>query len=186
MTVLDILYYPHPILRQPCRELSPWEVVSPGIQRCIEDLIETMYCHHGTVGLAAPQVGQPIQLLVMDSMAKSTKDRLRVMINPVIIRQSQWKYSREGCLSFPDYLVTTKRARRLAVNWITPEGELETGEFRDLEAIILQHEIDHLHGILFLDRVKSLQTDFMHRGGETGKSLEDLEKTIDPSLNQMV
>ncbi len=163
MTVLEILLYPNAVLRQPCRELSAADIRSGEIQELVNSMVETMYHFPGTVGLAAPQVGSPVQIFVMDSVSKTTKDRLHIMINPRIVQQSQWKYSREGCLSFPEYLVTVKRARKLTMTWFNEHGEEQTGEFRDFEAIIAQHEADHLEGILFLDRVKNIQTDLVHR-----------------------
>lgn len=163
MTLLEILTYPNPVLRQPCRPLTPEEIRSEAIQTLIADMIDTMYHHAGSVGLAAPQVGVPVQLFVMDSTAKESRERLKVLINPVMTQQSQWKYSREGCLSFPDYLVTVKRARKVTATWLTPDGEESSEAFRDFEAIILQHEADHLQGILFLDRVKNMQTDLIRR-----------------------
>lgn len=163
MPLREILLYPNPVLRKPCRDLTVDDLGSDGIQTLIQDMIETMYHYPGTVGLAAPQVGESVQIFVMDSTAKTTKDRLKVLINPVILRQSQWKYSREGCLSFPDYLVTVKRARKITVQWLTPEGQTQTEEMRDFEAIIVQHELDHLQGVLFIDRVKNIQTDLVLR-----------------------
>jgi peptide deformylase len=126
-------------------------------------MIETLYHFPGTVGLAASQVGVPVQIMVIDSTAKTTKDRLMVLINPVLTQQSQWKYSREGCLSFPEYLVTVKRARKITAEWLDPKGQLQSEAFRDFEAVIIQHELDHLQGILFIDRVKNMQTDLILR-----------------------
>lgn len=164
MTILEILLYPHPMLRQPCKPLSLAELAAPEIQALINSMVDTMYHFEGTVGLAASQVGALVQVFVMDSTVKTApRERLRVMINPVITQQSQWKYSREGCLSFPEYLVTVKRARKLTVTYLTPQGEEVTEDFKDFEAIIIQHEIDHLHGVLFLDRVKNIQTDLILR-----------------------
>jgi peptide deformylase len=163
MSILDILLYPHPTLRKPGKLLSKADIASTEIQTLIADMTETMYHHTGSVGLAALQIGASVQIFVMDSTAKTDRNRLHVMINPVIHQQSQWKYSREGCLSFPDYLVTVKRARKLTMSWHTPESEVLTEEFLDFEAIILQHELDHLQGILFLDRVKNMQTDLILR-----------------------
>ncbi len=163
MAILKILLYPNPVLRQQCQPVSQEELASETTQTLIKDMIETMYNYEGTVGLAAPQVGVPLQIMVMDATAKTTRDRLFVVINPVIIQQSQWKYSREGCLSFPDYLVTVKRARKLTASCLNQYQDEETLVFKDFEAIIFQHEWDHLQGILFIDRVKNIQTDILDR-----------------------
>jgi peptide deformylase len=163
MALRDILLYPNPILRQPCAPVLPEEIASPRIQQIIRDMVETMYHHEGTVGLAAPQIGEPIQILVMDSTVKTTRDRLFVMINPTIVQQSQWKYAKEGCLSFPDYLVTVKRARKVITSWHNPDGSVQEDTLQGFEAVIFQHELDHLQGILFIDRLKNMQTDLVHR-----------------------
>ncbi len=163
MTVLDILRYPHPMLRRVCEPVSSEDLASGPVQRLIQDMIETMYHHPGTVGLAAPQVGMPLQIFVMDATAKTTRDALKVIVNPVIVQQSQWKYSREGCLSFPNYLVTVKRARKMTVQWSSPTSEPLTAEMKDFEALIFQHETDHLQGVLFVDRVRNASQDIMTR-----------------------
>ncbi len=163
MPVLEILQYPHPMLREKCRYLSPEEIRSDAIQTLIRDMIETMYAFEGTVGLAAPQVGHPVHLMVIDALAKTTRDKLKVIINAEIIQQSQWKYAREGCLSFPEYLVTVKRARKVTGTYYDQTGTLQTEPFRDFEAVILQHEADHLEGILFIDRLQNPETDLILR-----------------------
>jgi len=127
--------------------------------------VETLYAQPGAVGLAAVQVGQALRVLVLDDSARTTRDRLRVMVNPVLESASQWKYGREGCLSFPDWLVTVKRARRVAASWLTVEGEPRAAELRDFEAVIFQHELDHLDGILFIDRMRDPTRDFSLRSG---------------------
>ncbi len=163
MAILDILLYPNPVLREKCRPVSSDEVQSEAFQQLIDSMIETLYAKPGTVGLAAPQVGHPVQLFVLDATAKTTCDRLFVLINPVITQQSNWKYSREGCLSFPQYIVTVKRARKLAMTWMDRSGQLVNEQFTDFEAIIAQHELDHLSGILFIDRVRNIDTDIIER-----------------------
>lgn len=168
MPVLEILRYPNPILRQPAQVLTAAEILSDDIQGLVRDMVETMYGFPGTVGLAAPQVGRSVQIFVMDADAKSaSREHLEVVINPQIVQQSQWKYSREGCLSFPEYLVTVKRARKMTATWYDATGQQKEGELRDFEAIIFQHELDHLQGILFIDRVRNMQTDLMIRETQT-------------------
>ncbi len=163
MTIRKIRLYPDPILRQKCRPVDLQEIETAYIQDLVNDMVKTMYHFEGTVGLAACQVGEPVRIFVMDSTAKTTRDRLKVLINPTINAQSQWKYSREGCLSFPDYIVTVKRARKMILSWHTPAGEQVEEDLRDFEAIIAQHEFDHLEGILFLDRIKNINTDLIIR-----------------------
>jgi peptide deformylase len=117
----------------------------------------------GAVGLAAPQVGQSVRVFVMDTNAFTTRDNLKVMVNPKIITASRNKTMREGCLSFPDYLANVKRSQRITVEAFDAYGVLQTYELKHLEAVCVQHEIDHLDGILMMDRIESLKTDWLRR-----------------------
>jgi peptide deformylase len=124
----------------------------------LRDLEETMRAHPGCVGLAAPQVGHDLRCLVVDvsssPRAVENHGTLR-LVNPRILEATQWKTSREGCLSFPDLLANVKRAQRIKVAALdeagVPVGFVAVG----FEAVALQHEIDHLDGVLFLDRIRS-------------------------------
>jgi peptide deformylase len=160
MSVLKILKYPHPILRIPCPELT---VFDQTLQDLVADMVETMYHGTGAVGLAAPQVGQSVRVFVMDTNAFTTRDNLKVMVNPKIITASRNKTMREGCLSFPDYLANVKRSQRITVEAFDAFGVLQTYELKHLEAVCVQHEIDHLDGILMMDRIESLKTDWLRR-----------------------
>lgn len=162
MAVLKIYQYPHPILRQVC---SPVTVFDERLQQLARDMVETMYARPGSVGLAAPQVGHPIRMLVMDVTAATTREALKVLVNPVIVQQSRNKVVREGCLSFPDYLANVKRATRLTVQAHDPFGQLHEYDVKHLEAVCVQHEIDHLDGVLMIDRIDSLKTDWIRRTG---------------------
>ena len=160
MSVLKILKYPHPILRIPCPALT---VFDQTLQDLVADMVETMYHGTGAVGLAAPQVGQSVRVFVMDTNAFTTRDNLKVMVNPKIITSSRNKTMREGCLSFPDYLANVKRSQRITVEAFDAYGVLQTYELKHLEAVCVQHEIDHLDGILMMDRIESLKTDWLRR-----------------------
>ncbi len=160
MSVLKILKYPHPILRIPCPELK---VFDQTLQDLVADMVETMYHGTGAVGLAAPQVGQSVRVFVMDTNAFTTRDNLKVMVNPKIITASRNKTMREGCLSFPDYLANVKRSQRLTVEAFDAFGVLHSYELKHLEAVCVQHEMDHLDGILMMDRIESLKTDWLRR-----------------------
>lgn len=166
MAVLKIYKYPHPILRVPGVDVDPATI--PDIQTLIDDMIETMYAGPGAIGLAAPQIGQSVRIFIMDMAAREVitdpnASQLRVLINPVITQQSRNKLMREGCLSFPDYLANIKRATRITYEAYDRDGKLKTYEARDLEAVAVQHEIDHLDGVLMIDRVASLKTDLIRR-----------------------
>lgn len=160
MAVLKVLKYPHPILRETCTPVGGWD---PSIEKLIQDMIETMYDHPGAVGLAAPQVGSPVRIVVIDISAKTTRDQLKVLVNPVIVQQSRNKLVREGCLSFPEYLANIKRSLRATVECLNAVGEPVIHSVEGLEAIAIQHELDHLEGVLLIDRVQSLKTDLIRR-----------------------
>ena len=160
MSVLKILKYPHPILRIPCPELT---VFDQTLQDLVADMVETMYHGTGAVGLAAPQVGQSVRVFVMDTTAHTTRNNLKVMVNPTILSASRNKTMREGCLSFPEYLANIKRSQRISVQAFDAQGLLHTYELKHLEAVCVQHEIDHLDGILMMDRIESLKTDWLRR-----------------------
>ncbi|HEY3997386.1 MAG TPA: peptide deformylase [Candidatus Xenobia bacterium] len=159
MPVLDVLLYPDPRLKQPS---PPVEAVDATVQGVVDDLIETMHAHPG-VGVAAPQVGVMQRIVVIDVTGKAPGQGLIVMINPVITRMEEEKTVREGCLSIPEYTANVTRAQKV---WFTAQDR--DGVSRELyseglEAVAVQHEMDHLDGILFLDRVRSLKKDLFRR-----------------------
>ena len=160
MTVLKILKYPHPILRVPCPERLDFD---QALQDLVANMVETMYHGKGAVGLAAPQVGYSVRVFVMDTHAYTTRDNLKIMVNPKIVSASRNKTMREGCLSFPEYLANVKRSQRITVEAFDAFGILHTYELKHLEAVCVQHEIDHLDGILMMDRIESLKTDWLRR-----------------------
>jgi peptide deformylase len=160
MTVLPVLKYPHPALRVRCEEVVRFDA---DFQALVADLIETMYSGPGAIGLAANQTGHTARVFVMDVNAFTTRDALKVMVNPVIVTASRNKVMREGCLSFPEYLANIKRAQRVEMQAYDQYGELHTYELKHMEAICAQHELDHLDGILMMDRIASLKTDWIRR-----------------------
>jgi peptide deformylase len=163
MTILPVLRYQNPILRAKSELV---EKVNQEIQRIIGDIIETMYASPGCVGVAAPQVGYPLRIFVIDVSRKTGPKKnhgLLVFINPVIVYAEGEKIIREGCLSIPDFLGNVKRARITILRGINREGEGVEILSQGLEAIAVQHEIDHLDGVLFIHRVNSVGTDITRR-----------------------
>lgn len=160
MAVLRILKYPHPILRKQCEPVTSWD---NALSKLIDDMTETLYASPGAVGLAACQIGEPVRLMILDVSSQEDRSEYKVLINPTIIEATRNKTMREGCLSFPDYLANVKRATRLTFNAYDRDRELRTYTVRGLEAIAVQHEIDHLEGILMIDRIHSLKTDWIRR-----------------------
>lgn len=160
MALLKIYKYPHPVLREKGLVVTGFD---EAFRVLIQDMIETMYICPGAVGLAAPQVGIAQRVFVMDILAKTTRDALKVIVNPEIIQQSRNKLVREGCLSFPEYLANIKRAQRIVVRYQDEWGNPHEHQADGFEAVAIQHEIDHLDGVLLIDRVQSLKTDLIRR-----------------------
>lgn len=146
MAILEIRKQGDPILR---KNAKPVARVDSSIIRLINDMFETMYNAPG-VGLAAPQVGIPLRIVVID-ISKETKDPI-VLINPHILNQSGSVVSEEGCLSVPEVQNMIKRAEKVVVKGINQHGKEVQIEGVDLLARVIQHEIDHLNGILIIDR----------------------------------
>jgi peptide deformylase len=160
MTLRKVLKYPHPVLRTMCEPVHAWDAA---FQNLIDDMTETLYDSVGAVGLAASQVGETTRLIILDVTSKSDRSAYKVLINPQIVEQSRNKFMREGCLSFPEYLANIKRATRLVFTAQNREQETVTYQVSGLEAIAVQHEIDHLNGVLMIDRIQSLKTDWIRR-----------------------
>ncbi len=153
MAVLEILKYPDPKLK---KKSLPVEKIDEGLRRLIADMAETMYAAPG-VGLAAPQVGHSLRLAVIDVTRADQEKNLLVLINPEIISAEGECTWDEGCLSVPDYNEDVKRKERVTVRHLDAEGNLCEIEAEGLLAIALQHELDHLDGVLFIDRISSLK-----------------------------
>jgi peptide deformylase len=164
MAVRKVITYPDPILKQKAAPAQLSEV-----DDLIADLVDTMRANERCVGLAAPQIGVPARVAVVDVTGHPhAKDShgLVVMVNPQVVEVSEGsKVGREGCLSLPDLTANVRRPRRAVID--TGNDRIEV---RSIEARCLLHELDHLEGILFLDRVASLTDDLFRRGAPTGSS----------------
>lgn len=153
--VLNIITEPNPALHKAARFLAPEEVKSDEIQKLISDLFETMYEKEG-VGLAAVQAGRPLHICVIaGNYAKDKKDL--VLINPKIKPASIFKeWGEEGCLSVPDVYGKVKRRKKIKVTALDKTGQQINFTASDFFARIIQHETDHLNGILFIEKAKGL------------------------------
>jgi len=158
VTTLPIIQIGHPTLRQPVREVTAAELDSPELHRICDDLVETMRAANGA-GLAAPQVDIPLRLFAVevgDNPRYPYKPRLglRVLVNPVVRPVSDETYaSYEGCLSIPDLRGLLSRSTEVEVTYLDPTGDEHVERFGGLSAGTMQHELDHLDGVLFPDRV---------------------------------
>jgi peptide deformylase len=157
MAILDIVTYPDPVLKTPA---APVEKVDAELKKLLDNMGETMYAADG-VGLAAPQVGILKRIIVLD--VSDDRSSLVKLINPVITSRSGEVPSEEGCLSIPEFRETISRSQRVAVEAQTPEGSTIKIEAEGLLAMCLQHEIDHLDGVLFIDRLSRLKREFFKK-----------------------
>jgi peptide deformylase len=153
MAVLEILKYPHPILKKRSQAVSQ---IDNDVKKLIQDMRETMY-GAGGIGLAACQVGVPRRVVVLDVSPMDPQHSFLALINPEIISEEGEIDHEEGCLSVPDCLEKVKRREKVCVKGLSPQGmEIEI-KGDGILAIALQHEIDHINGILILDRVSRLK-----------------------------
>ncbi len=150
---LEILTYPHPVL---ARKADPIPTITPDLAALVADMAETMYQNKG-IGLAAPQIGRSIQLVIIDLSGPEQRTGLTPLINPVITHKEGLVESDEGCLSLPHLRGVVSRAERVQVQAKDLEGKEVTIDADGLLAICLQHELDHLNGRLLLDRVSRLK-----------------------------
>jgi peptide deformylase len=154
LSLLDIVKYPDDFLSKPTR---PVENIDGKFQQFIDDMAETMYSASG-IGLAAIQVGNSRSFIVYDVQQQDEGRNLQVLVNPRIIdMEGQIVSENEGCLSVPDYRSDVKRAEKVFVEGYDREGNPKRIEAEGLLAILLQHEIDHLEGRLFIDRISLLK-----------------------------
>jgi peptide deformylase len=159
MAIREILKYPHPVLKERSREVDQ---IDGDLKRLIQDMTETMY-DAGGVGLAAPQVGISRRVIVVDVSPIDPQQSLLAMINPVIVVGEGDVDHEEGCLSVPDCLEKVKRKEKVQVRGISPDGLKVEISGEGMLAFALQHEIDHLNGVLILDRVSPLKRDIYRR-----------------------
>lgn len=164
MPVQPVLRYPHPVLKKLCRRV---ERIDQSIRDLIQDLVDTMHEGPGSVGVAASQIGVTLRVCVVDvsrnRLGKENNHGLLQMINPEITARSGLATMREGCMSVPDYTGDVDRATEITLQFTLPDGTLQVIDASGFEAVAIQHEMDHLDGVLFLDRVASIKTGLFRR-----------------------
>lgn len=160
MTIKPLILLPDPALRQ---QSQPVERVDAELDGFIEDMLETMYDAPG-IGLAAIQVGVPRRLLVIDIAGKDDPKNPQVFINPEVVSTGDdVSVYEEGCLSIPDYYADVERPASITVRYLDRKGDQQTIDADGLLATCLQHEIDHLNGVLFIDHISKLKRDMVVR-----------------------
>jgi peptide deformylase len=160
MSILKVARMGHPVLRSPARALERADLKDPLVQKLIDDMIETMVEYHG-VGLAAPQVHEGVRLFVaaLDDVDDFRPEDAYVLVNPEIVPVgSDVVEDWEGCLSIPDIKGRVPRAREVKVRAMDRRGERVELRAHDFPARVIQHETDHLDGILFFDRMRSFDS----------------------------
>lgn len=162
MAVLEILTYPDERLRQLSEPVTQFDA---GLQARIDDLEATRLAGPGAVGIAAPQVGWFERVLIVDvSGRKKTEAHGHlILVNPEITEWDGFAMGREGCLSVPDYTGNVVRAERIHLEALDREGNPLSFDMEGFEARAIQHELDHLDGLLFLDRLVSRRQDLFQR-----------------------
>jgi peptide deformylase len=160
MTIRPLIFLPDPMLKAPSRKL---ERVDAALRRLAHDMLETMYDAPG-IGLAAVQIGEPVRMLVID-LAKDPEPKApRFFINPEVVWSSDERnVYEEGCLSIPDYYADVERPASVKVRHIDLEGKEHEISADGLLATCLQHEIDHLNGVLFIDHISKLKRQIVVR-----------------------
>jgi peptide deformylase len=153
MAILRIHHYPDPVLKQ---KAAPVAAFDAGLRQLADDMLETMYAAPG-VGLAAPQIGISRRLIVLDCSPKDGERQPLVAVNPEILAREGECCEEEGCLSVPEYYAKVVRSEKVRVRFQELDGTRREVEADGLWAICFQHEIDHLDGILFIDRLSPLK-----------------------------
>lgn len=157
--ILPVLQYPDPRL---ARVSEPIKEITPEIRELAANMVETMYAREG-IGLAAPQVGEAIRLVVIDVSGPDKREDLRILVNPVLTLSGYEVDSEEGCLSVSDYRSSICRASEAHVEATDLDGNPVSFDASDILAICAQHECDHLDGVLFIDHISRLKRQMFDR-----------------------
>lgn len=165
MAVREVLVYPDPRLKQICARITTFD---QSVGNVLADLVDTMIAAGHSVGIAAPQIGDLRRAAVVNVSAsklgkKQHNHGLIQMVNPEIIERQGSQLVREGCMSVPDYTGNVTRAEEIVVQFLDENGQRQAIRCAGFEAVAIQHELDHLNGFLFLDRVSSRKTDIFRR-----------------------
>ena len=155
MALREVLQFPDPRLKRVC---EPIEKIDDAIRELAADMLEVMYDEPG-IGLAAPQVGEPVRLIVLDTewTEEGAERSPLALVNPEILERDGAITWTEGCLSVPDFQAEVERSQRVRVRGLDLDGKERIEEAEELRAVCLQHEIDHLDGVLFIDRISRLK-----------------------------
>lgn len=160
MPILPIRLFPDPILRKPAQKVVHFD---QKLQALVRSMQSTMKAQQSGIGIAAPQIGVSLRLAIVDVSARMPGVLPLILINPRVVETRNEKLSREGCMSLPEYTGNLKRYDWIRVTWQDEQGRVWEREFTGIEAVCIQHEVDHLDGRLFLDRISFLNRDLIPR-----------------------
>jgi peptide deformylase len=170
MAIRPIIIAPDPVLKA---KAKPVENIDGGIVRLMDDMLETMYRAPG-IGLAAPQIGVLQRIIVVDVADKDEKPQPFAMANPEILWKSdETSVHNEGCLSLPDYYADVTRPKQVRLRYIDRDGEVRELDADNLLATCVQHEIDHLNGVLFIDHISLLKRNMILRKLQKAKKSQE-------------
>ncbi len=153
MSIRRIVEYPEPILRVKAKDV---EIFDEELKILIEDMAQTMFDAPG-IGLAAPQVGESLQVIVVDTTVLGEEQQHMALVNPKVIDHQDSQVDEEGCLSVPELTAKVQRYKKITVSYQSEDGTEHELTAEDRFAVVLQHEIDHLNGILFIDHLSPLK-----------------------------
>jgi peptide deformylase len=157
--IRPIVKYGNPTLHRPAERV---DALTPELQVLIDDMIDTMYAAPG-IGLAAPQVGVALRLFVVDVSVGRRAEDLLVFVNPEFVERDGMQLEEEGCLSVPGFTATVARPSRAVLKGLDRHGHEQVIEAQDLLARAFQHEMDHLEGMLFVNRLRGIKRDMIVR-----------------------
>jgi peptide deformylase len=182
MALREVLQFPDPRLK---RVSKPVEEIDDAVRQLAADMLEVMYDEPG-IGLAAPQVGESIRLIVVDTewTEEGNEREPLALVNPEILERSGTITWTEGCLSVPDFQSDVERSQKVRVRGLDLDGNERIEEAEDLRAVCLQHEIDHLDGILFIDRISRLKRSMYVKKRRKAMKL-DLEDEERPASSKL-
>ncbi len=163
MSRYSIKLFPDPVLRRPAETVK---VFGPDLAKMVREMDKVMRSQPHGIGIAAPQVGISQKIAIVDVSPRVPGARRLVLVNPEILDYEDEVASREGCMSLPDYTGLLKRYNRITTRWQDESGELQEKASEGIEAICIQHELDHLEGKLFMDRIVSLKRDLIPRSSK--------------------
>ncbi|MGD2132718.1 MAG: peptide deformylase [Maricaulaceae bacterium] len=178
MAIREILTVPNPVLKQ---KSTPVETVDDDLRRLMDDMLETMYAAPG-IGLAAVQIGVPKRVIVMDLAKKGEPPQPRYFVNPEILEADGEKVPyEEGCLSVPEIYEEVERPKHVKIRYLDYDGNEVVEEADGLFAVCIQHEMDHLEGVLFIDYLSRLKRERAVKSVKKAKSKASEDEELEPA-----